>query len=122
MNYYVYYDDEGHKTIRPFGKDEEAACFFFKSILMEEGLADVEVDPFEAVSHCYEFMPLVWDRPELYGGPVLVVCGQEEEPDEYDYYYDEIKDFIELVEEENVRMKKRNWSPWYIKTDELRIV
>ena len=51
---------------------------------------------------------------------MLVICSQDEN-NEDNYYYQEIKDFIELVEEENVRMKKRNWSPWYIKTDELRI-
>ena len=120
MNYYVYYDDGDRKTIRSFGEDKGSASFFFKSILLEEGRTDIEVDPLESVSTCYEFIPLVWNRPDLYGGPVLVICSQDEN-NEDNYYYQEIKDFIELVEEENVRMKKRNWSPWYIKTDELRI-
>lgn len=104
MNYYVYYDTGTKKVIKSFGDDKDSACSFFRNLLDE--------DPYSRLTHCYEFIPLVWDRPDLYDGPVLVMCNAETEKS--NYYYNEVQDFLALVEKE-----KTYSGPWYSKDYEF---
>ena len=107
MNYYVYYDNEVKKTIKSFGDDKESACGFFRLLN--------NIDPYSRMAHCYEFIPLVWDRADLYDGPVLVMCNKTTDKD--NPYYNEVQEFLALVQRE-----KTDPGPWYTKEKEFPVM
>jgi len=106
MEYFVYYDDSGKKTIRSFGDDSESASSFCKSML--------DVDPFEEAVYCQDFINIVWYHPELYNGPVLVICRVFEDKDIH--YYQAAHEFLDLVCAQETSGRKL--SPWYTKENE----
>ena len=105
MNYYVYYDNGVKKTIKSFGDDKESACGFFRLLH--------NVNPYDRSAHCYEFISLVWDRPDLYDGPVLVMCSATTDRD--NFYYNEVQEFLTLVQ-------KTDPGPWYTKNEEFPVM